>query len=219
VNQSDGADAAAERRSLIRSLNPFGRIRLRVAARLHEYASDLTRGELNFSWITDDLAAGGSVRVGRYKRLRDLGVSGVIDLRAEACDDEAALRKVGIELLSLPTPDRYAPSIEMLAMGVRWTDEHLARGGKVFAHCEHGVGRGPLMICSVLVSRGMSTTDALEQLRERRWQSAPNDRQIEALLAFEVHCREGASSSHLSFARSGSEHGLEAPAEAVQHNI
>ncbi len=197
MNQSDGADAAAERRSLIRSLNPFGRIRLRVAARLHEYASDLTRGELNFSWITDDLAAGGSVRVRDYKRLHELGVSGVIDLRAEACDDESALRRVGIELLNLPTPDRYAPSVEILESGVRWAEEHLARSGKIFAHCEHGVGRGPLMICAVLVSRGASTPDALGVLRERRWQSAPNDRQIEALLAFERHCRQILTASGL----------------------
>ena len=63
-------------------------------------------------------------------------------------------------------------------------------GVSVFAHCEHGVGRGPLMICAVLVSRGLSAPDALEQVRERRWQSAPNDRQIEGLLAFEAHCRD-----------------------------
>ena len=80
MNQSDGAEAAAERRSLIRSLNPLGRIRLRLAARLHEYASDLTRGELNLSWITDNLAAGGFIRRRDYQRLGELGITGVIDL-------------------------------------------------------------------------------------------------------------------------------------------
>jgi protein tyrosine phosphatase (PTP) superfamily phosphohydrolase (DUF442 family) len=188
VNQSDGEEAA-ERRSLIRSLNPFGRIRLRLAARLHEYASDLTRGELNFSWITDNLAAGGSIRRRDYERLRRLGITGVIDLRDEGCDDASALRRLGIELLHLPTPDRYSPSVDALVSGVRWTEKQLEAGGKVFAHCQHGVGRGPLMICAVLVNRGSSAPDALEELRERRWQSAPNDRQIEGLLAFEAHCR------------------------------
>jgi hypothetical protein len=189
VNQSDGVEAAAERRSLLRSLNPFGRIRLRLAARLHEWASDLTRGELNLTWITDDLAAGGSVRPRDYSKLRDIGVTAVIDLRAEAQDDAEKLRQVGIELLYLPTPDRYSPTIEKLASGVRWTEERLAAGGKVFAHCEHGVGRGPLMVGCVLISRGYSASDAIEILRDRRWQSAPNDRQIETLLAFESYLR------------------------------
>jgi hypothetical protein len=191
VNQSDGAEAAAERRSLLRSLNPLGRIRLRLAARLHEWASDLTRSELNLTWITDELAAGGSVRPRDYDRLRDIGVTAVIDLRAEACDDADRLRRIGIDLLHLPTPDRYAPPVESLATGVRWTEERLAAGGRIFAHCEHGVGRGPLMIGSVLVSRGATAPDAIETLRERRWQSAPNDRQIEALLAFENYWRAG----------------------------
>jgi protein-tyrosine phosphatase len=160
-----------------------------VAARLHEWASDLTRGELNLTWITDDLAAGGSVRPRDYSRLRDIGVTAVIDLRAEACDDVDRLRRMDIELLHLPTPDRYAPTVETLATGVRWAEERLNSGGRIFAHCEHGVGRGPLMIGSVLVSRGSTAPDAIVTLRERRWQSAPNDRQIEALLAFEMYWR------------------------------
>jgi hypothetical protein len=192
VNQSDGADAAADRRSLLRSLNPFGRIRLRLAARLHELASDLTRGELNLSWITDDMAAGGSVRPRDYRRLREIGVTAVVDMRAEDCDDATRLNQVGIDLLHLPAPDRYSPPIEALATGVRWIEERLASGGRVFAHCEHGVGRAPLMIGSVLVSRGSSAPDAIEMLHERRWQSAPNDRQIEALLAFETYWRAAA---------------------------
>ena len=189
MNQSDGVEAAAERRSLLRSLNPFGRIRLRIAARLHEWASDLTRGELNLSWITDDVAAGGSVRPRDYPRLRDIGVTAVIDLRAESRDDAEKLSQLGIEFLHLPTPDRYAPTVEKLAIGVRWAEDRLAAGGKVFAHCEHGVGRGPLMVACVLVSRGATTPVAIETLRDRRWQSAPNDRQIERLLAFESYWR------------------------------
>jgi protein tyrosine phosphatase (PTP) superfamily phosphohydrolase (DUF442 family) len=189
VNQSDGVEAAAERQSLRRSLNPFGRIRLRIAARLHEWASDLTRGELNLSWITDDLAAGGSVQTRDYPRLRDIGVTAVIDLRAESQDDAEKLRQLGIEFLHLPTPDRYAPTVEKLAIGVQWAEDRLTAGGKVFAHCEHGVGRGPLMVGCVLVSRGATTPDVIETLRDRRWQSAPNDRQIERLLAFESYWR------------------------------
>ena len=195
MNQSDGAEAAAERRSLLRSLNPLGRIRLRLAARLHEWASDLTRGRLNLTWITDDLAAGGSVRPRDYQRLKQAGVTAVVDLRDEGCDDAVRLRELGIAFLHLPTLDRHAPTTMGLAMAVRWIEQQLSSGGKVFAHCEHGVGRGPLTIGAVLVSRGVTAPDAIEILHERRWQSAPNDRQIEALLAFEAHCRAGGNGS------------------------
>lgn len=65
--------------------------------------------------------------------------------------------------------------------------EELDRGGRVFAHCEHGVGRGPLMVTAVLVAEGMSAPEALELVREQRWQTAPNDRQVEGLLAFEAY--------------------------------
>jgi hypothetical protein len=210
VNQSDGVEAAAERRSLLRSLNPFGRIRLRVAARLHEWASDLARGELNLSWITDDLAAGGSVRPRDYPRLRDAGVTAVIDLRAESRDDADKLSQLGIEFLHLPTPDRYAPTVEKLATGVRWAEDRLRSGAKVFAHCEHGVGRGPLMVACVLVSRGATTPDAIQTLHDRRWQSSPNDRQIERLLAFESYWRMEADGSIMESAS----HGAGAPASS-----
>jgi hypothetical protein len=182
-----GADDQADRRDLIRKLNPLGRIRLRLAARLHEYASDLTRGDLNFTWITESLAAGGSVRSREYHRLRRLGITGVIDVRSEGLDDRGALERQGIQLLHLPVPDRYAPDPAQLAEGVRWAREHLERGGRVFAHCEHGVGRGPLMVTAILVTDGVGAPDALQFVRERRWQTAPNDRQIEGLLAFESY--------------------------------
>src|SRR4051794_3248099 len=101
-----------ERKSILRLLNPAGRIWLRLVARIHEYASDLAPGTLNLSWITDLLAVGGSYRVADIRRLADLGVRAVIDAREEASDDEEALARYGIELLRLPTPDRYALSLD-----------------------------------------------------------------------------------------------------------
>jgi protein-tyrosine phosphatase len=109
----------------------------------------------------------------------------VIDAREEASDDAEALAKVGIELLHLPTPDRYALAPEQLIRGTHWALDHLGRGGKVFAHCQHGVGRGPLQGCAILIGQGLSAPEALRTVRTRRWQAAPNDRQIEGLLAFE----------------------------------
>ncbi|MCA1647623.1 MAG: phosphatase, partial [Chloroflexi bacterium] len=59
-----------------------------------------------------------------------------------------------------------------------------------FLHCEHGVGRGPLMACAVLVAQGCSAPEALRLVRAARWQALPNDRQLAALLNFEKTWRE-----------------------------
>ena len=63
--------------------------------------------------------------------------------------------------------------------------DHLANGGRAFLHCEHGVGRGPLMACAVLVAQGHTAPEALRIVRAGRWQALPNDRQLDALLTFE----------------------------------
>jgi hypothetical protein len=178
-----------ERGDIVRRLNPAGRIWLRLVARFHEYASDLLARELNLSWITDTLAVGGSFRVADVRRLAALGVGAVIDVREEDADDEAALAQHGIVLLRLPTPDRYGLSGAQLLSGADWALGRLAEGRKVFVHCEHGVGRGPLLGAAVLVASGQTAPQALRLLRAKRWQAAPNDRQLEALLAFEQQLR------------------------------
>lgn len=179
------SEVAAERRSLVRLLNPLGRLWLRLVARILEYVTRLIPSQLNLSWITAQLAVGGAPRRRDYRRLATMGVSAVIDAREEAVDDAAALARLGIELLHLPTTDRHGLSQEHLLEGVRWALERLADGRKVFVHCQHGVGRGPLLGAAILVGQGMSAPEALHVVRARRWQAAPNDRQIEALLAFE----------------------------------
>jgi len=68
--------------------------------------------------------------------------------------------------------------------------DHIANGGRAFLHCEHGVGRGPLMTCAVLVAQGYTAPEALRIVRSARWQALPNDRQLAALLDFEQTWRK-----------------------------
>ncbi len=170
---------------------PVGRIWLRVLARLMEWLTDLQPKQLNYSDVTPQLAVGGAFRRRQIARLRARGVTAVVDCRLEASDDPAALSAAGIALLHLPTADRYGFSFAQMREGVVWVLEHTAsvRGGKAFVHCEHGVGRGPLMACAVLVGQGYSAPEALRMVRHARWQALPNDRQLAALLAFETEWR------------------------------
>ena len=181
----DHFQRAADERGLLWWLNPLGKLWLRGVARILELTTRFRGDQLNLTRITDQLVVGGSIPVRAYPRLKAMGVTAVIDLREEARDDEAALRRLGIELLYLPAPDRYAMSQEQLLQGVEWAIERLAGGGQIYAHCKHGVGRGPLMGLAILVAGGYNAGEALRLMRGQRWQAAPNDRQLEALVAFE----------------------------------
>jgi protein-tyrosine phosphatase len=118
--------------------------------------------KLNMSWVTEHLAVGGRVRTADIPALALTGITQVVDTRSEYSDD-----------------------VQEIAT---WVDERIKKGGRVLIHCEHGVGRSVLLTCAVLVYRGMHAQDALELVQEKRWQAAPNQRQVARLREFEAVC-------------------------------
>lgn len=153
----------------------------RIARSLHIPLPDT----LNMSWVTDYLAVGGRVRPQDIPTLARTGVSHVVDTRSEYCDDAEALGREGIVLLHLPAPDTFPLTVEQLLDGAAWANERIDQGGRVLIHCEHGVGRSVLLTCATLVARGMSAGEALELVKQQRWQAAPNQRQVARLREFE----------------------------------
>jgi len=153
-----------------------------LARRLHVPLPD----QLNMDWVTEHLAVGGRVHPEDIPALARAGVTQVIDTRSEHCDDAGAMAREGIELLYLPAPDTYPLTVEQLREGAQWAYERMQRGGRVLIHCEHGVGRSVLLTCSVLVYGGMSANEALLLTQQKRWQAAPNGRQIQRLRDFEA---------------------------------
>lgn len=145
--------------------------------------------QLNMSWITPHLAVGGRIRPVDIPRLARTGITRVVDTRSEHQDDVKALGAEGIELLYLPTPDTYPLTVEQLREGAHWINEQIAHDEKVLVHCEHGVGRSVLLTASALVAGGMSAHDAVDLVQRRRWQAAPNHRQIVRLQEFEREVR------------------------------
>lgn len=141
--------------------------------------------QLNMSWITPHLAVGGRIRPADIPRLARTGISRVVDTRSEHKDDVEALAREGIELLYLPTPDTYPLTVEQLTNGSRWINEQIAHDEKVLVHCEHGVGRSVLLTAAALVAGGMNARDAIALVQSKRWQAAPNHRQIRRLQEFE----------------------------------
>lgn len=138
-------------------------------------------GGLNLTWITPHLAVGGGFPESAAERLaREHGVRAIVDLRAEACDDEAVLQRHGMTLLHLPTEDHVAVSPPMLDEGVAFAAKHMARGERVLVHCQEGVGRSALLALCVLVDQGLPPVDALKTAKDARWQVSPNPAQYEA---------------------------------------
>jgi hypothetical protein len=181
----------SDRQQIVESFRrPFGRIWLRVLARLMEWLTDIQPKQLNYSDVTPTLAVGGAFRNGQIKHLKQRGVTAVVDCRLEGHDDPAALAAAGIQFLHVPTLDRHGFTYAQLAEGVEWVLERVSNGGRAFMHCEHGVGRGPLMACAVLVAQGYSAPEALRIVRSGRWQALPNDRQLAVLLYFEQEWRK-----------------------------
>jgi protein-tyrosine phosphatase len=141
--------------------------------------------QLNMSWITPHLAVGGRILPADIPRLAQKGVTRVVDTRAEHEDDAEALGREGIKLLYLPTPDTYPLTVPQLQEGSHWVNEQIAAGERVLIHCEHGVGRSVLLTAAALVAGGMSATEAVTMVQRRRWQAAPNHRQMRRLQEFE----------------------------------
>src|SRR5713226_814542 len=141
--------------------------------------------KLNMSWVTDQLAVGGRLRPTDIHSLKRVGLTHVVDTRSEYCDDAQAMAKEHIELLHLPTADTQPFTTEQMMQGAKWIHERMEQDSRVLIHCEHGVGRSVLLTCAVLVYGGMHAQDALQLVQQKRWQAAPNHKQVKRLRAFE----------------------------------
>jgi len=103
------------------------------------------------------------------RRLASMGVTDVLDLRAEALDQSAVYTPVGIHYLRDPMIDdgRHQP-VNVYVTGVTFVLNALARGGKVLVHCAAGQYRSPSMVYAVLRTMGYSATDAWSMVLHAR---------------------------------------------------
>jgi predicted protein tyrosine phosphatase len=140
---------------------------------------------VDLHFITPGLAVGSRFPMEAAARLAaEHGITRVVDLRVEACDDEAVLRTHGIRLLHLPTEDTCAIVQERIRHGVAFVNEGLDRGEKVLVHCQHGIGRSALLAVCVLVARGDPPLVALERAKRARRVVSPSPEQLRAVVAF-----------------------------------
>ena len=131
-------------------------------------------------WLTDRLAVGGCFPMDRAMHLAEAhGIRAIVDLRGEERDDQQSLTAAGIDFLHLPTPDLEPATPAMLDAGVAFVRKHLDRGEKVLIHCQHGIGRSPLLALCVLVDLGWEPLDALALAKDKRAAVSPSRSQYE----------------------------------------
>lgn len=129
-------------------------------------------------WLSPLLAVGAAFPCERAAELAERdGFAAVIDLREEACDDEAVLQAAGLAFLHLPTPDLHAPDAVSIERGVAFAQARHRRGERVLVHCQHGIGRSAILAMSILVAEGMTPMEALELAKDARAAISPSPAQ------------------------------------------
>lgn len=121
----------------------------------------------NFSIITDQLAVGEAPPMRKLEALAKDGFNAVVDLRAEACDNERFLDGLGMSFLHVDIEDTDVPTMDQLNLVFSFVDPLLDSGKRIFVHCQNGYGRSPLVVAAILIHRGLGTSEALEILYDR----------------------------------------------------
>ncbi len=144
---------------------------------------------LQYSQITPQLFVGPQFRLRGKRFLEDQGINACVNMRIERDDAE-----FGLDLeryLHLPTIDDDAPSLEHLEKGVKFIQQEVAAGRKVYIHCGAGVGRAPSMAAAYLMAEGYSLDEALTLIRKPRPFISITPPQMEQLKVFEANLKEG----------------------------
>lgn len=113
--------------------------------------------------------------------LRDAGWDTLVSLLGAAevtelglAGEEAAAGRAGIQFHSCPVPDFSLPEGEGFSRALFRLHDHFRAGGAIAAHCRASVGRGPLLIASLMMLDGGSAEDVWRRISEARGVSVPD---------------------------------------------
>lgn len=158
---------------------------------LADLVTRLTTGASPRRWseITPQLHVGGQYLGRGWRLLEQRGVTGVVNMRSEFDDRAAGIAPA--RYLYLPTIDNRAPTFAHLQAGVAFIENELAAGGRVYIHCEAGVGRAPTMAAAFLTSRGATPTEAWSLIRSQRPIIRPTLPQVKQVARFSQRVNGG----------------------------
>lgn len=128
-----------------------------------------------FDEVDPSIVVGGALFPGDLDALRGLGVRSVLSLCAEYRDDTCA----EVLMHRIPCHDDLAVGAVELDAAVRWIDDRVARGEKVYVHCAAGRGRSVSVVLAWLVKRyGLTPEAALAKVQAVRRAARPTPWQL-----------------------------------------
>lgn len=127
-------------------------------------------GHIWFTRITPVLWLGGAPTYGRdFEALLDLGITAVVDMRAERTAEPAFFLEHEIAHRQYFVPDVTVPNEDVLTDAVRWITDRVAEGRTVLIHCAKGRGRSATVLAAYLMkTEGMSFEAVDELLTSKR---------------------------------------------------
>ncbi|OFZ97793.1 MAG: hypothetical protein A3H35_21495 [Betaproteobacteria bacterium RIFCSPLOWO2_02_FULL_62_17] len=134
--------------------------------------------------VNEWLRLGGAIPQEECHRLREAGITHVVDLREEYQGAEEHLASMGINRRHVPVSNFDPPTTEQLREVARWIED---KGGMActYVHCGGGIGRAATMAVALLTQSGIGLDAALRQVREARPEIRINDLQMEWLRTLE----------------------------------
>ncbi len=122
-------------------------------------------GNVWFSPITPRLWLGGAPTYGRdYRELLRLGITAIVDVRAERVADPAFFEQHGIAHRQYHVPDVTVPDEEVLSDAVDWMTARIHEGRVVLIHCAKGRGRSATVLAAYLMDEEGMTFDEVDDL-------------------------------------------------------
>jgi dual specificity MAP kinase phosphatase len=152
---------------------------------LHRYIYGIPN--LKRCQITADLFLGSQYTKAGLKKLKELGITAIVNMRIHNVYVKA--RYEGIKYLHLPTVDNTAPALDDLRKGAIFIENEIKNKGKVYVHCRQGLGRGPTMALAYLIKTGLTFNDAFALVRRVRTFINPRAEQISRLKELEAYYR------------------------------
>lgn len=175
-----------EANNLPRKSKSLWLVTLIFVQKIYDQSHRILRGipTLKRSQITANLYLGGQYNLRGLRILKDMGITGIINMRISSVYTEAQF--LGIHYLHLPTPDNTPPAMEAFEKGAAFAQAEIKGGGKVYIHCRQGQGRGPSMAIAYLLSTGLTYDDAFALVQKVRTFIRPTASQIARLKELEA---------------------------------
>jgi predicted protein tyrosine phosphatase len=155
-------------------------------------------GNIWFSQVTPTLWLGGAPTYGRdFRELLRLGITAVVDMRAERPADAAFFDSHDIAHRQYQVPDVAVPAEDILTDAVDWIAARIREGRVVLIHCAKGRGRSATVLAAYLMdAQGMTFDEVDELLTRKRPLVKLQDRHRKVLESWIVRRREAGPGGH-----------------------